>query len=291
MLLKKKWPILLMAIAVLFTLVACSSGSDQSKVLGSWKVIVGDRVISYMDINEERYTIRSGDDTPMTAEYKLTETQDDSFIMEAVNPENGSMEFLFEGSFENKDKIKVLRSSNGAEEKSELIRVDSIVEEMKKDKKKSQEKAKQEAKKEEEKRLQQEEKDNELAKEKEKAKQRTAEVNGLKKNYLQKADNLENGITNEAKKLYAQDTQPGFYGQYFSEWDDLLNEVWDELKTTMQKTEFEKLKLEQNEWIKMKEENFAEIPKEPASERARGMDYLASETKDRVYYLIKNYLE
>ncbi|MBT2582979.1 lysozyme inhibitor LprI family protein [Planococcus sp. ISL-109] len=71
----------------------------------------------------------------------------------------------------------------------------------------------------------------------------------------------------------------------------MLNEVWGELKSTMPQSDFENLKTEQTEWIKMKKQNFAERPKEPASERATGMDYLAFETKARTYYLIENYLD
>lgn len=136
-----------------------------------------------------------------------------------------------------------------------------------------------------------EEKEAEKKRLEEKTKQQATKEISLKEKYLQKADNLDNEIMNEAKKLFAHDLQPGFYGQYYSEWDNLLNEVWGELKTTMPKNAFEKLKSEQNEWIKMKEKNFDEHPDEIASARATGMDYLAFETKDRTYYLIKNYMD
>ena len=87
-----------------------------------------------------------------------------------------------------------------------------------------------------------EEKEAEKKRLEEKTKQQAAKENSLKEKYLQKADNLDNEIMNEAKKLFAHDLQPGFYGQYYSEWDNLLNEVWGELKTTMPKNAFEKLK-------------------------------------------------
>ncbi|MFD1708797.1 lysozyme inhibitor LprI family protein [Siminovitchia sediminis] len=122
------------------------------------------------------------------------------------------------------------------------------------------------------------------------AKQHAAQANILKNNYRQKADNLESKIQREAKKLFAHDIAQGFYGQYYNEWDQLLNEVWGVLKDTMPKNEFEKLKSEQIAWIQMKEKNFAEIPDEPASSRAMGMDYLASVTAERTYYLIENYM-
>ncbi|WHY82418.1 hypothetical protein QNH23_03200 [Siminovitchia fortis] len=40
----------------------------------------------------------------------------------------------------------------------------------------------------------------------------------------------------------------------------------------------------------MKEQNFAEMPDETASDRAAGMDYLAFETAERTRYLIENYM-
>ncbi|OZI10297.1 hypothetical protein CEW92_17740 [Bacillaceae bacterium SAS-127] len=301
MFLKKKWLIMLVTITTVLLLAACSS-SNESKLIGSWKAVVDDKTLSYLEIGEERIIKRSkSDDKPMTADYILTEAQDENFIIEVVNPENGSVEFLFEGYFENKDKIIVVETLDGAAENGKLVRVDNIAEEkekeekeLAKEEKRLQEKEKALAK--EEKRLQEKE-EKEVAQEEirlqeeKEVNQRIAEEDSLKKKYLQKADDLENRIVGEAKKLYAHDMRSGFYGQYYSEWDDLLNEVWGVLKDTMPKNEFEKLKSDQVEWIEMKEQNFAEIPQEPASERARGSDYLAFETKKRTYYLIENYMD
>ncbi|WP_203362978.1 lysozyme inhibitor LprI family protein [Bacillus sp. REN10] len=301
MVLKKKWLIILVTITTVLLLAACSS-SNESKIIGSWKAVADDDTLSYLEIGEERIIIRSqSDDKPMTADYILTETQDENFIIELINPEDGSVEFLFEGYFENKDKIMIVETLDGAAENSKLIRVDNIAEEkekeekaLAKEEKRLQEKEKALAK--EEKRLQEKEKqalakeEKRLQEEKE-VKQRTTEENSLKKEYLQKADDLENRIVGEAKKLYAHDMRPGFYSQYYSDWDGLLNEIWGVLKDTMPKNEFEKLKSDQVEWIKMKEQNFAEMPQELASERASGMDYLAFETKERTYYLIENYMD
>lgn len=327
MTLDKKWLILLMAVVVVLLLAAC--GSTESKILGGWKTVAGEEVTGYLEINEERFTVRErANDEPMTVEYILTETQDDNFIMEAVNPETGLNEFLFEGFFENKDTITLIGEPNDEEEKKQLIRVDNILEEMEKgekiaQKKEGQEKEKvdqeQELASKEAAKLQKEEEEEQEALAKEEAlkmledertraseeeqaladeevateeitAQATIEVNNSNE-YLQKADNLDNEIMSEAKKLFVQDIRSGFYGQYYNEWDALLNEVWSELKSTMSQFEFEKLKKDQTGWIKMKEQNFAERPQEPASERAAGMDYLTFETKDRTYYLIENYLD
>lgn len=125
----------------------------------------------------------------------------------------------------------------------------------------------------------------------EEANQKDAADN-LQAKYLQKANTLEKKIRRELREAYpnAQDMQPGFYSQYYTDWDHLLNEVWGVLKDTMPKNEFEKLKSNQNEWINMKEQNFAEMPDETASTRTAGMDYLAFETANRTNYLIENYM-
>lgn len=288
-------------------LVAC--GSIEDKLIGSWKVVIDGDTNAYMEIGKERIINREeSNDHPITAEYILTETEDDNFIIEFVNPESGTNEFLFEGYFENKDTIKIVETPNGETKNSKLIRVDSIAEEMEKDKKEKAAKEEKEEKKKELAKEREEEKEKQLAKEKEKEeqatqlanekeeeeeKQRTAGANSLKEKYLQKADDLNDKILREFKESHphAQDMEPGFYGQYYGEWDDLLNEVWGVFKDTMPNSTFEGLKSDQREWVKMKEQNFAEMPDEVASARARGMNYLAFETKDRIYYLVENYLD
>ncbi|MFP7494585.1 hypothetical protein SFC66_12410 [Terribacillus saccharophilus] len=294
-------------------LAAC--GSIESNVEGSWKVVMDDEETnSYMEIGEERIVTRKeSNENPISAEYILTETEDDKFIIEFVNPESGKNEFLMEGYLENKDLIKVISTPNGETDNSKLVRVDSITEEL-------EEKEKEEAVREEE-RIEREKADEEArqvakAEEEEEAKQvakaeeeiakqvakgekeekepiQAAGNSGLKEKYLSEANGLDDKIMKELKDVHphAQDMQPGFYGQYNGEWDSLLNEVWNELKDTMPDNEFESLKADQNQWIEKKEQTFSEMPDEAASARAEGWDYLAFETKDRTYYLIENYLD
>ena len=301
----KKWVAILTAFIAVILLSGCG-GSIENKILGSWKTVVGDGVTAYLEIGENRYMIRrDSDDTPMSTEYILTEIHDENFMLEAINPENGVPEFIFEGYFENENTITILGTSIGDSEEGKLIRVDSIAEEMEKDEKKSQEQAAKDAVQEQEEDRKQEEKDQQSAKEEAQrlqaekdnelaaatvAEEATSGDNNLNY-YLRKADSLDDEIITEAKKIMAQDMPRGFYGQYYHEWDELLNEVWGVLKNTLSKAEFENLKLEQIEWVGMKEQGFAEISDEVASERQRGMDFLAFETKERTYYLIKKHLE
>lgn len=115
----------------------------------------------------------------------------------------------------------------------------------------------------------------------------------MKAQYLGQAGRLDELIMNETMETYPdnQEIDYGFYGQYYTEWDDLLNEIWGVLKDSMPANDFDQLKANQNKWIQQKEKGFAEFTDATASTRAMGMDYLAMETKDRVYNLIENYLE
>ncbi|AIF45550.1 lysozyme inhibitor LprI family protein [Virgibacillus sp. SK37] len=301
-----------LGVLIIGFLTAC--GSAESNIEGNWKAVIdGEDVGAYMEIGEERIISRQeSNDEPITLEYIVTETQDDNFILEVVNPENGTNEFFFEGHFENKNTIKIVNApGNSAEEQGELVRIKSVQEEMKKDKEEEaakeaevKKKEKLAAKKSDEKKKAQklaEEKEEmkleQLAKEKEeeeaKALRDEKEAAGIENSWKIQADALDDKIMKDAKEVdpHAQDMQEGFYGQYYGEWDDLLNEVWVELKAALPNKEFEELKYDQNQWIEEKEQNFKAMPDQVASQRAKGMDYLTFETKDRVYYLIGNYMD
>lgn len=131
----------------------------------------------------------------------------------------------------------------------------------------------------------------ELEEEKQRLEEQAAASTSLQETYLQKAAVLDAEIIEEATRLELQDLVPEFYGQYYTDWDELLNEVWGVLGDTMSSSEFERLKAEQNEWIQMKEKTVEELPKNSALEREQGMGYLAFETQDRTYYLIENYMD
>ncbi|MCM2989262.1 lysozyme inhibitor LprI family protein [Bacillus safensis] len=294
MLINKRSLILLVIMIAILGLTACAS--IESKFIGSWKVISNGDDSSYIEVTEKRIIVRESENDRTTAEYILTKTQDDKFIIELINPEKGSNEFMFEGYFENKNKIKIIAIPNGEAKDNELIRVDNIAKEIEKDKKKAQEKEKKEIA-EEKKRTELAEEEDKKKREEDVAKEKAflesnqqVHEKSLKKNYLTRSDNLENKIIKEAKKVSAHDMRTGFYGQYFQDWDELLNEVWDVLKEELPSGEFKTLESDQIKWNKEKERNFAEMPDETASARAEGMDYLAFETAKRTRYLIENFM-
>lgn len=147
MFIRKKKLIILITMIIIF-LVGCN-GTIEKKIIGDWKLINGDEVENYLEIKEERMIIRTlTGDKPKSIEYILTETQGEHFILETMDSVNGTTEFLFEGYFENDNKLKSVENSG---EVIELIRIDNIAEDMSKEKEKMKEVETLKAKKEKEK--------------------------------------------------------------------------------------------------------------------------------------------
>lgn len=326
---KKLFSALLFSFILMVILTGCGR-SIEKDLIGAWKFTREDEKSTFMEFSEERLVLRNDlDDAPETVDYRLTNLQKGKFIIEVVEPGTNTYIFFFEGEFDKKDKIKVTKAMDADDKTFELIKVKDLDKEMEKERKKQEElaakKEKERAEKEkEEKKKAKKEKAEKEEKEKaeaEKAKTKESDAikdnkngaleeqvgqaketktsnnitqdNGLKAQYLRAADRLDEEIMNEAMKTYPndQDMRYGFYGHYYTEWDDLLNEIWGILKDSMSANEFEQVKADQIKWIQQKEKSFAEYPDDVASSRAMGMDYLAIETKERVYYLIENHLK
>lgn len=293
--------------------------SIEKDLIGVWKIDM-EETTSYMEFSDERLIVREDlDAAPETANYRLTDLQKGKFIIEIAEPGTNTYIFFLEGKFEKKDKINITKALDAGDKTFDLFKVKNPDIEIKKERRKQEALAAKEENKKAEKekvekiekeraeaeKAQKEENDaikddkNDASQEqvgKAKEKKISNEItqdNSLKAQYLREADHLHEEIINYAMELYpsAQDMRPGFYGQYYTEWDDLLNEIWRILKDSMPANEFEHLKANQNKWIKQKEQGFSEYPDEPASSRGMGMDYLAFETKDRVYYFIDSYLK
>src|SRR5699024_2362501 len=106
--------------------------------------------------------------------------------------------------------------------------------------------------------------------------QKTAASQSQYSKYIQKADNLED------------ETSYGNGGAYYTQWDNLLNEVWGSLRNTMNSSSFESLKKQQNEWIKEKDGRYNDAKN--IGNESKGKDRLTFDTKERTYYLIENYM-
>ena len=313
---KNLFKVLLLSLTIMLILTGCGR-SIEKDLLGAWKIMLEGETASYMEFSDERLIIRNDlDEAPEPADYRLTDLQKGKFIIEFAEPGTNTYIFFFEGKFENKNKIKITKAMDAGDKTFDLIKLRDLDKDIEKERKKQEElaakeekedaiKKKEEQKKAEIEKAQNEEndaiKDNENHASEEQVEQpkdkKISDVvtqdKSLKAQHLREADRLDNEIMNEAMKIYPndQDMRPGFYGQYYTEWDDLLNETWGILKDSMPANEFEKLKADQNKWIQQKEQGFAEHPDETASSRASGMDYLTFETNERVYYLIENYLK
>lgn len=80
-------------------------------------------------------------------------------------------------------------------------------------------------------------------------------------------------------------------GNELNEWDDLLNEVYNYIKQTISSEEFEKLRESQRNWIKQRDKNAEGAANFDGS--AATLEYngsLISQTKERIIWLIENYI-
>lgn len=282
----------LLSLVLLFILSGCGSSPDKN-LIGAWKVVHGGEVSSFLEFSEDRIIFRpDATTTPESGSYQLIDLQKGKFIIEIAEPGTYEYEFFFEGTFESKGKISVIQADGLGDKNAELIKVKNLEKEMKKEQEKQDEiaaKEERERKKESDKKEKAPEKPVEQSKDSKPAPQ----DNSLQAQYSIKANQIQEKITQQANENYPgqHDTPYGFQGQYYDDWDTLLNDIWKDLSDTMPAKEFEQLKAEQIQWIQQKEIGFDEYPDEVASSRAMGMDYLAFETEQRVYYLIEHYLK
>lgn len=130
--LRKKMVTLFTVIISILVLTACED-STESKIIGTWEAVAdGKKSGQYIEIGEKRIINKS---ESMTAEYILTELQNDTFMMEMINPEDGTTIPFFEGSFKGKDKIIIAKMMGEPIDHAEFIRVDKIEEDQAKDEK------------------------------------------------------------------------------------------------------------------------------------------------------------
>lgn len=316
---RKSASLLVLSIFIVSVLSACGSSPDK-QLEGAWRIVDDQEESRFLEFSGDRMVVRNDlDSQPETVDYRATDLKKGKFIIDIAEPGTQTYQFFLEGEFEKKDKIKVksVMDSNEPNPNIQLVKVKNLEKEMEKARK-EQEKAaaieEKERKKEEKaaaaKEAEKEKAQKAAAKEqaatsaaapenkqpaKETAKNSSSQNENqgdLKSRYLNKSDQLEQRIMNEARAAdpNAQDLWDGFFGQYYDQWDSLLNEIWGILKQSMSANDFNNLKNEQREWIKQKEKSFAELPDDTAASRASGMDYLAFETQRRVLYLIEHYM-
>ena len=120
------------------------------------------------------------------------------------------------------------------------------------------------------------------------------EKKSYKEEYLKKLDSLDeylktsvnggSGTTIEMKE--AENTR-------YKSWDDMLNEIYNLLKTQLTEEEMKKLQEEEIEWIKYRDETAENESKEFEGGTLQPIAYISSltkTTKNRCYELVNNYM-
>ncbi|MEN0644922.1 hypothetical protein MKY91_17335 [Alkalicoccobacillus gibsonii] len=125
-----KWKYLLGAILLCSVLTACSV-SNEERAIGTWQVEYdGEKLDSFLIIAEDQtVTIDEGNGSGRrgTEEYRIIDTDEDSFTLEIADRTSESYYPIFEGFFDDSDTI-VLGSESDGNQGDVLIRVGSIKE-------------------------------------------------------------------------------------------------------------------------------------------------------------------
>ncbi|WP_404455195.1 lysozyme inhibitor LprI family protein [Oceanobacillus kapialis] len=265
MMLGKKWMSLFMVLIPVLFLAACGASTEE-KVIGSWKAVADGETGQYIEIGEERLLNRS---ESVSAEYILTETQSDSFLIELINPEDGVPFPFFEGHFEGEDNIKLEKMMGEPIENAEFVRVDNMEEEQAKD-----EKAQEEA--EEEKRAAEDaEKQEEVAQ----AEAETVEDDELKdftaasEYIIELIDNGRLGEAEERLKLLGESFTSEEYISSLRAMDDMIESAKYEREQEKNSRDDNSLKEEYVQKAKMLDEEIEQIHNGPAPVGVYG-DYL-----------------
>lgn len=115
------------------------------------------------------------------------------------------------------------------------------------------------------------------------------EKSAKKDEFLQKADDIEQYSKSHFETAQTQSEINRESGIVYEKWDELLNEVYQYLKTTMPDSEFEQLKNDEFAWIKRKEKAVEEAGEEWAGGSGAPMarnTAAIQQTEERCYYLI-----
>jgi len=134
-----KWKVVLFTLLLAVLLTACGKGNEDA-IIGHWKGEDDGDVEFFLEIDEDELTIREPDSRDsVTAEYIVSNTTDDRFMLEITDPSTGSNTFLFEGYFDGKNEIIIEEVEDGTADNASLIRIENVMEEIDKIAKKEEE--------------------------------------------------------------------------------------------------------------------------------------------------------
>lgn len=117
-----------------------------------------------------------------------------------------------------------------------------------------------------------------------------------KKEYLEKMDTLDANLNTKLKDKLEGTTldMREATSEIYTAWDEILNEVYSEIMSTLSSEEKDKLILEETNWIKERDEKADNAAKEVEGgtmEPLARTSSLANSTKERCYELVNNYMK
>ena len=117
-----------------------------------------------------------------------------------------------------------------------------------------------------------------------------------KKEYLDKMDNLDDNLNVKLKDKLEGTTleMREATSEIYTAWDEVLNEIYSEIISTLSNEEKDKLILEETNWIKERDEKADNAAKEVEGgtlEPLMRTSSLANSTKERCYELVNNYIK
>lgn len=118
---------------------------------------------------------------------------------------------------------------------------------------------------------------------------------GRKNYYLKKLDDIQAKIDKDYNFKNTNTTYDmrNVSGSQYRMWDDELNEIYNELRKTLNSSQMEKLKEEEISWIAQKESDAKKSADQVKGGTLEPVNYslsLADSTKKRCYELVNNYL-
>ncbi|MBM7667246.1 uncharacterized protein YecT (DUF1311 family) [Solibacillus kalamii] len=118
----------------------------------------------------------------------------------------------------------------------------------------------------------------------------------LKERYLAKLAEVEKSVK-ELDKIFDQGTQAEIteaQGEVYSQWDQLLNEIYAELKNNLPPDDMSRLRVEQHDWVEYRDEKATEAALQYKGGSMETLQYVSTQaqlTKERCYELVDLYMK
>ncbi|WP_373600465.1 lysozyme inhibitor LprI family protein [Paraclostridium bifermentans] len=115
--------------------------------------------------------------------------------------------------------------------------------------------------------------------------------------YIQKLNNLELDLESRYANVYANGSNGEMIeaaGEEYHSWDNILNEIYGEIKKYLPENEMNELKTKQRQWITERDKAAEDEKKEFEGGTAAPLAYnsaLAEKTKERCYQLVDEYMK